>query len=106
LIADGAVRDGNSGEERSTEGACDAWENCGNVAVLAEEVEFFGSTAVKVWVALFETEDGLSLLHCSETHLEEFLLCCVCVAWEFAGDFYRCPARNKLQDTGRDELIG
>jgi hypothetical protein len=96
LIADGAVGDGDFGEERRAERARDAWKDGGNIAVLTEEVELFGSAAVKVRVTLLQAEDGLALLDCSEAHFEEFLLRCVGVAGELAGDLDGCAAGDEF----------
>ena len=105
LVADGAVGDRDPREQWSAERAGDAWEDRGDVAVLAEEVEFFRAAAVEVWVTLLEAEDGLALLYGSETHFQELLLCCVGVAWEFAGDFDWRSARDEFEDSGRDKFV-
>ena len=105
LVTDGAVGDRNPREQRSAERAGDSWKDRGDVAVLAEEVEFFRAAAVEVWVALLEAEDGLALLYGSETHFQELLLCCVGVAWEFAGDFDWRSARDEFEDAGGDQFV-
>ena len=106
LVADRAMSDGDLGEQRSAERARDAWEHGGDVAVLAEEIELFGSAAIQVRITLFEAENGLALLHCAEAHFEEFLLCCVSVAGEFARDLDGCAAGDEFEDTGGDEFVG
>jgi hypothetical protein len=105
LVAHGAMRDGDPREQGSAKRAGDAREDRGDVAVLAEEGEFFGAAAVEVGVTLLEAEDGLALLHGTEAHFEELLLCCVCVAGEFAGDFDWCSARDEFKDAGGDEFV-
>lgn len=74
--------------------------------MLAEVGDLLASTAVDEGVALLEPQHRLALLDACERHLLQLLLGAVRIAGELAGDMDGRSPGDKIQHTGRHELIG
>jgi hypothetical protein len=106
LISYASLRNWNSSKKRSGKGAGDAWKNYRFVATITKPYDLFASSAEQIWIALFQSEYGLSVLEAGEAQRQEFLLGCICVAGEFSCDMHRGPSRYEIKDRGWNQLIG
>ena len=73
--------------------------------MLSEKSQLFSASTIQVGITLFQSKHSLALLKCLQAKAEKLLLCSVCVSRKFAGNMYRSPAGNKIQNASRDELI-
>lgn len=105
LIADRAVRCRDLSEKRSAQGRCDTGQDDSFVAMFAEKGDFFGASAVEVWVALFQSEDGFAFFEGFETHSVELVLGLIGIAGEFAGDLNGGSAGHEFEDWGGNEFV-
>jgi hypothetical protein len=52
LVSDAAMCGGYRGEQGCAEGTRDAWQDTGDIAMSAEEVVFFTTSTIDVWISL------------------------------------------------------